>query len=352
MTLRCAAVAALHGQRCNANPDVSMCRVLCMLWGCLATMARPQATGFADSVEGFAMTAQSLVTLSTGEVVFGHRGCGAWPVLGVLCPRRQVLLRLMARTRDALLGAHTPRSLAAGPGRSHQAGNELQTTCHGTSHLCCSCVDAASATARQPGTCPCAARRQWAAPHSPPHTCSPAGRISTPLQKSITCHVAFHVYAGGESCGEVSGGMAVQIELYSDLGLHFKVIDMPSGDLGAPAFRKVDIEAWMPGLGRYGEISSASNCTDYQARRLNTRYRVSAKGADDGAAREGKRKGKKGKGSPTAFCYTLNATACAVPRLIVSIIENYQREDGSVEVPEALRPYLGGMEVISAPQSP
>lgn len=59
--------------------------------------------------------------------------------------------------------------------------------------------------------------------------------------------------------------------MFSELGLHFKVIDMPSGDLGAPAHRKVDIEAWMPGLERYGEISSASNCTDYQARRLNSR---------------------------------------------------------------------------------
>lgn len=141
----------------------------------------------------------------------------------------------------------------------------------------------------------------------------------------------------------------MQIEMYTELGLHFKVIDMPSGDLGAPAFRKVDIEAWMPGLGRYGEISSASNCTDYQARRLNTRYRIAAKGGDDeGPA---KKKQKKSKGSPTAYCYTLNATACAVPRLIVSIIENYQREDGSVEVPEVLRPYLGGMEVITGPKS-
>lgn len=152
-------------------------------------------------------------------------------------------------------------------------------------------------------------------------------------------------------CVVLSGEGVVQIELYSELGLHFKVIDMPSGDLGAPAFRKVDIEAWMPGLRRYGEISSASNCTDYQARRLNTRYRVAAKGSDDSAAGEGKKKGKKGKGAPTAFCYTLNATACAVPRLIVSIIENYQRADGTVGVPEALRPYLGGMEVISAPKS-
>lgn len=65
--------------------------------------------------------------------------------------------------------------------------------------------------------------------------------------------------------------LAIETELFSELGLHFKVLDMPSCDLGAPAYRKFDVEAWMPGLGRYGEISSASNCTDYQSRRLNIR---------------------------------------------------------------------------------
>merc|ERR1711924_277708 len=65
----------------------------------------------------------------------------------------------------------------------------------------------------------------------------------------------------------------IEVELFSELGLHFKVLDMASADLGAPAYRKFDVEAWMPGLGRYGEISSASNCTDYQARRLNIRYK-------------------------------------------------------------------------------
>lgn len=67
--------------------------------------------------------------------------------------------------------------------------------------------------------------------------------------------------------------LELEVGLFAGLGLHFKVLDMPSGDLGAPAYRKYDVEAWMPGLGRYGEISSASNCTDYQARRLNIRYR-------------------------------------------------------------------------------
>lgn len=142
----------------------------------------------------------------------------------------------------------------------------------------------------------------------------------------------------------------MQEELFTELDLHFKVLDMPAGDLGAPAFRKFDIEAWMPGLDRYGEISSASNCTDYQARRLNIRYRVAAKeGGENGGPEPPKKKQKKNKGSPTAFCHTLNGTACAVPRMIVAIIENNQQQDGSVVVPEVLRPFLGGQSVIAPP---
>ncbi|KAJ8900733.1 hypothetical protein NDN08_000034 [Rhodosorus marinus] len=122
---------------------------------------------------------------------------------------------------------------------------------------------------------------------------------------------------------------AMEEEMFESLGLHFKTLDMPTEDLGNPAYRKFDIEAWMPARGEsgsYGEISSASNCTDYQARRLNIRYR------------EGKGDNK--------FAHTLNGTACAVPRMIVAILENNQQEDGSVVVPEVLRPYLGGMDVI------
>lgn len=144
----------------------------------------------------------------------------------------------------------------------------------------------------------------------------------------------------------------IEEEMFTQLGLHFKILDMPSGDLGAPAYRKYDVEAWMPGLQRYGEISSASNCTDYQARRLNIRYRVAAKGGEkggEGVEETPKKKAKKAKGSPTAFCHTLNATACAVPRMIVAIMENFQQADGSVLVPEILQPYLGGLQVIEAP---
>ena len=76
----------------------------------------------------------------------------------------------------------------------------------------------------------------------------------------------------------------LEVSMFGELGLHFKVLDMPTGDLGAPAYRKFDVEAWMPGMGRYGEISSASNCTDYQSRRLNIRYRP------DGTSPDGKKR--------------------------------------------------------------
>jgi seryl-tRNA synthetase len=124
----------------------------------------------------------------------------------------------------------------------------------------------------------------------------------------------------------------IQESMFESLGLHFRVLDMPTHDLGAPAHRKYDIEAWMPGRDLYGEISSASNCTDYQARRLNIRYR-----GDHGVSR---------------FAHTLNATACAVPRMIVAILENNLQVDGSVLVPEPLRPFMGGMDYIRPPSGP
>lgn len=138
--------------------------------------------------------------------------------------------------------------------------------------------------------------------------------------------------------------LEMEVEMFRELGLHFKVLDMPTADLGAPAYRKYDIEAWMPGLQRYGEISSASNCTDYQSRRLNIRYRPQAQESGEGGKDVGK--GGKVKKTPTQFVHTLNATACAVPRMIVAILENFQQEDGSVVVPEVLRPYMMGIEVI------
>ena len=112
-------------------------------------------------------------------------------------------------------------------------------------------------------------------------------------------------------------------EIFSGLELPFRVMDIATGDLGAPAYRKWDLEAWMPGRngGEYGEVTSTSNCTDYQARRLNIRY-----------------KDETGK---NRFVHTLNGTALAVSRAIIAVLENGQREDGSVKIPGALVPYCG-----------
>ncbi|GAB4845004.1 Serine--tRNA ligase, chloroplastic/mitochondrial, variant 4 [Ancistrocladus abbreviatus] len=122
--------------------------------------------------------------------------------------------------------------------------------------------------------------------------------------------------------------IAIEEDLYTSLGFHFKTLDMASADLGAPAFRKFDVEAWMPGLGRYGE-----------SRRLGIRFRASESSSTNP---------KKGKNNaPTQFVHTLNATACAVPRMIICLVENYQQEDGSVIIPEPLRPFMGGVKRIT-----
>ncbi|MFD5188340.1 serine--tRNA ligase [Streptomyces sp. NPDC058357] len=113
------------------------------------------------------------------------------------------------------------------------------------------------------------------------------------------------------------------------LELPFQVIDVATGDLGASASRKFDCEAWIPTQGKYRELTSASNCNGFQARRLSVRMRDN-------------RDGKK----VLQPLSTLNGTLCAVPRTIVAILENHQLPDGSVRVPEVLRPYLGGREVL------
>ena len=115
-------------------------------------------------------------------------------------------------------------------------------------------------------------------------------------------------------------------EFLTKLGLAFRVIDVAAGDLGLSAQRKFDCEAWIPTQGKYRELTSTSNCTDFQARRLDVR------------AREGQ--------GPTSHVATLNGTLCAMTRTIVAILETHQQEDGSVRVPEALRPYLQGREVL------
>ena len=115
----------------------------------------------------------------------------------------------------------------------------------------------------------------------------------------------------------------IEEEIFEGLGIPFHVVDTCSGDLGAPAYRKWDLEAWMPGRngGEYGEVTSTSNCTDYQSRRLNIKYK------DD----DGKNK----------YVHTLNGTAIAVGRAMLAILENYQNADGSVTIPEVLVPFCG-----------
>jgi len=116
---------------------------------------------------------------------------------------------------------------------------------------------------------------------------------------------------------------SIEEEIFSGLDIPFRVVDTCTGDLGAPAYRKWDLEAWMPGRGSgdWGEVTSTSNCTDYQARRLNVRYK------DD----DGKNK----------FLHMLNGTAIAVSRAIIAILENFQQSDGSIRLPKALVPYCG-----------
>ncbi|MEO6702951.1 MAG: serine--tRNA ligase [Jatrophihabitantaceae bacterium] len=119
-------------------------------------------------------------------------------------------------------------------------------------------------------------------------------------------------------------------EFLDSLELSYRVIDVAAGDLGSSAARKFDIEAWFPSQGAYRELTSTSNCTTFQARRLNIRSR----GAD-------------GKLAPVA---TLNGTLCAIARTIACLLDHHQQPDGSVYVPQALRPWLGGRELLTAPK--
>uniref|UniRef100_A0A8C8RSV8 serine--tRNA ligase n=1 Tax=Pelusios castaneus TaxID=367368 RepID=A0A8C8RSV8_9SAUR len=134
--------------------------------------------------------------------------------------------------------------------------------------------------------------------------------------------------SGEESAALLEEFLALQKEIFAELGLHYKVLDMPTQELGLPAYRKYDIEAWMPGRDKYGEISSASNCTDYQSRRLNIMYYDQM--------------------GQLRYAHTVNGTACAVPRLLIALLESNQLKDGSIRVPTILQPFLG-MEIITKP---
>ncbi len=124
--------------------------------------------------------------------------------------------------------------------------------------------------------------------------------------------------------------LAIEEEIFQALEIPYRVIDIASGDLGGPAYRKFDLEAWMPGRGCYGEITSTSDCTDYQARRLKIRYRPAP---------------VDGKKQKPRHVHMLNGTAVANSRALVAILENQQQADGSVRVPKVLRPWVG-LDVI------
>jgi seryl-tRNA synthetase len=126
-----------------------------------------------------------------------------------------------------------------------------------------------------------------------------------------------------ESWDEHERLLAIEEELVQSVGLPYRVVDVAAGDLGAPAARKYDLEAWFPSQGRYREITSCSNTTDFQARRLQIRFRAN--------------------GGPQPV-HTLNGTA-ATDRWLLAVLENFQREDGSVEVPESLREHGAPAEI-------
>jgi len=116
-------------------------------------------------------------------------------------------------------------------------------------------------------------------------------------------------------------------EVLRRLGLHYRVLAMCTGDMGFSQYKKYDLEAWAPGMGRYLEVSSCSVFNDFQARRANLRFRPAP-------------------GLPPQFVHTLNGSGLALPRTIDAVIETYQQGDGSIVVPDPLRPYMGGLEVI------
>lgn len=118
----------------------------------------------------------------------------------------------------------------------------------------------------------------------------------------------------------------IEEEIMQDLGFHYQVVNICSGDLGAPAAQKYDVEVWIPSQNRFRELTSCSNCTDFQSRRSKIRYKTE-KGQNE-------------------YVHTLNGTATAIGRTLVAILENYQNKDGSVTIPEVLIPYMGGLKTI------
>ena len=136
------------------------------------------------------------------------------------------------------------------------------------------------------------------------------------------------IYCAPEESGKMHEHiLEMEEKIYQQLGLPYRVLEMCSGDLGAMAAKKYDIEAWMPARAEYGEVTSTSNCTDYQARNLNVKFRR--------------------KDGNSEYAHMLNGTAIATSRTPLAILENYQEADGSVVIPEALRKWMGKEKIVA-----
>jgi seryl-tRNA synthetase len=122
--------------------------------------------------------------------------------------------------------------------------------------------------------------------------------------------------------------VGIEERIFQGLGLPYRVVDICTGDLGGAAYRKYDLEAWMPGRNDFGEVTSTSNTTDYQARRLAIRYRK--------------------EGGRPQLLHTLNGTALAMSRALISLLEIHQQHDGSIVLPEVLLPYVGRESLTSS----
>jgi len=120
-------------------------------------------------------------------------------------------------------------------------------------------------------------------------------------------------------------------EFWQTLEMPYRIVNVCTGDLGTVAAKKYDLEAWLPGQGKYREMASCSNCTSYQAVRSRIRYREKPS-------------------EPTKYLHTLNSTLVATERAIVAILENYQKSDGTIQIPEVLKKYMGGQETIPTPR--
>jgi seryl-tRNA synthetase len=139
-----------------------------------------------------------------------------------------------------------------------------------------------------------------------------------------------YIYAKPEeSSAELQKMLADAEQTCAELGLTYRIVQLCTADIGFNSAITYDIEVWAPGCAEWLEVSSVSNVTDFQARRANIKYRP----ADGGKAR---------------YVHTLNGSGLGMPRTLIAVLENFQREDGTILVPEVLRPWMGGLEVISA----